>query len=156
MQIHLIAVGNRMPVWVKQGFETYARRLPKECELLLKEIVPGQRGKNNDIAKIISLESEKIRMAIPSHAHIVVLDVKGKYLSTMDLAKKLKQWLAGGENIAMIIGGPDGISDALKENADELLSLSALTFPHPIVRIIMAEQLYRAWSIIHNHPYHRE
>jgi 23S rRNA (pseudouridine1915-N3)-methyltransferase len=138
MQIHLISVGNRMPSWVKAGYEDYAKRLPRECELLLREIPPGQRGKNCDVPRIIRDEGERVNMAIPVGSHIVALDLSGKSWTTPELAQALNRWLESGKNIALLIGGPDG-----------------LTFPHPLVRIIVAEQLYRAWSILHNHPYHR-
>jgi 23S rRNA (pseudouridine1915-N3)-methyltransferase len=155
MQIHLISVGNRMPGWVKQGFDEYAKRLPRECELLLKEIMPGQRGKNCDLAKIIREEGDRMNAAIPVGSHIVALDLSGKALATPQLAIALSRWQETGKTISLVIGGPDGLADSVKAKASEFWSLSLLTFPHPLVRIIVAEQLYRAWSILHSHPYHR-
>lgn len=155
MQIHLITVGNRMPNWVETGYIEYAKRLPKECELILKEIAPGKRGKNADVARIIKEEGERISGVIAPGSHIVALEVTGKPWSTPDLATALKRWLESGKNIAMLIGGPEGLAEPVKSKANEYWSLSPLTFPHPLVRIIVAEQLYRAWSILHNHPYHR-
>ncbi len=155
MQIHLISVGNRMPSWVKTGYEDYAKRLPRECELLLSEIPPGQRGKNCDVPRVIRDEGERVNMAIPVGSHIVALDLSGKSWTTPELAQGLNRWLESGKNIALLIGGPDGLADSVKSKAGEFWSLSPLTFPHPLVRIIVAEQLYRAWSILHNHPYHR-
>ena len=155
MQIHLISVGNRMPDWVKTGYEEYAKRLPRECELLLKEIPLSQRGKNCDLTRLIKDEGERMNAAIPSGTHVVALEVMGKSWTTPELALSLKRWLESGKHIALLIGGPDGLTDLAKTRADEYWSLSALTFPHPLVRIMVAEQLYRAWSILHNHPYHR-
>jgi 23S rRNA (pseudouridine1915-N3)-methyltransferase len=155
MQIHLISVGNRMPGWVKAGYDDYAKRLPRECELLLKEIPPGQRGKNCDVAKIIREEGERINAAIPVAAHIVALDLSGKPITTPELAATLSRWQEIGKAIALLVGGPDGLADSVKSKASEFWCLSPLTFPHPLVRIIVAEQVYRAWSILHNHPYHR-
>jgi 23S rRNA (pseudouridine1915-N3)-methyltransferase len=155
MQIHLISVGNRMPGWVKSGYDEYAKRLPRECELLLKEIPPGQRGKNCDVARIIKDEGERMATSIPAGSHIVALDLSGKSWTTPELAVSLNRWMESGKHVALLIGGPDGLADSVKSRASEFWCLSALTFPHPLVRIIVAEQLYRAWSILHNHPYHR-
>jgi 23S rRNA (pseudouridine1915-N3)-methyltransferase len=155
MQINLISVGNRMPGWVQQGYDEYAKRLPRECELALKEIAPGKRSKNSDVARIVKDEGERMIVAIPQGAHIVTLDIPGKPLTTPELAQVMQRWLGDGQLIAMLIGGPEGLADSVKQLARESWSLSKLTFPHPLVRIIVAEQLYRAWSILHNHPYHR-
>lgn len=155
MQIHLISVGNRMPVWVEAGYKEYAKRLPKECELLLKEITPGQRGKNCDLVRIIEDEGERMMAAIPKDSIPVALDLAGNSWSTADLASALKNWLESGRSIALLVGGPEGLATSVKKRADEAWCLSPLTFPHPLVRIIVAEQLYRAWSILKNHPYHR-
>lgn len=144
-----------MPSWVTSGFEDYAKRLPRECELLLKEIAPGHRGKNCDVAKIVKEEGMRMNEAIPLGAHIVALEVSGKKWSTSDLSQALKRWLESGKHTVLLVGGPDGLAESSKVKADELWSLSALTFPHPLVRVILAEQLYRAWSLLHNHPYHR-
>jgi 23S rRNA (pseudouridine1915-N3)-methyltransferase len=155
MQIHLISVGNRMPGWIKTGYDGYAKRLPRECELILKEIPLAQRGKNCDVAKLIKEEGERMNAAIPVGSHIVALEVTGKSWTTPELSLALKRWLESGKHTVLLIGGPDGLADSAKVRASELWSLSPLTFPHPLVRIIVAEQLYRAWSILHNHPYHR-
>lgn len=144
-----------MPGWVKAGYDEYAKRLPRECELLLKEITPGQRNKNCDVARIIKEEGERMNAAIPLGAHIVALEVSGKSWTTPELSLAVKRWLESGKNIAVLIGGPDGLAESVASRAGECWSLSALTFPHPLVRIIVAEQLYRAWSILQNHPYHR-
>lgn len=155
MQIHLISVGNRMPGWVQQGYEDYARRLPRECQLLLKEISPGKRTKNSDVHRIVQEEGERMGAAIPAHSHLVTLDIPGKSWSTAQLAEELRRWLANGQPVALLIGGPEGLAESIKLRAHQSWSLSPLTFPHPLVRILVAEQLYRAWSLLHNHPYHR-
>jgi 23S rRNA (pseudouridine1915-N3)-methyltransferase len=155
MQIHLISVGNAMPLWVQQGFQEYAKRLPRECELVLKEIPAGKRTKNNDLSRIIKEEGEKMLAALPPRAHLVTLDIPGKAWTTAQLAEHLKSWLESGQNIALLIGGPEGLAEAVKERANQSWSLSNLTLPHPLVRVVVAEQIYRAWSILNNHPYHR-
>jgi 23S rRNA (pseudouridine1915-N3)-methyltransferase len=155
MQIHLISIGNRMPLWVQQGYQDYAKRMPRECELVLKEIAPGSRGKNSDIARIVRDEGERMLQAMPPGTHPVALDLDGKSWSTAELAEALKRWLESGRNIALLVGGPEGLSEAARRSARESWSLSRLTFPHPLVRIIVAEQIYRAWSLLHHHPYHR-
>lgn len=145
-----------MPPWIKAGYEEYSKRMPRECELLLKEIPPGNRTKNPDLAKILKEEGERMIAAIPSGSHVIALDVAGKTWTTLDLAFNLRRWLEAGKSIALLIGGPDGLAEAVKSRAGESWSLSSLTFPHPLVRVIVAEQLYRAWSIVQNHPYHRQ
>ena len=144
-----------MPGWVQQGYDEYAKRLPRECELALKEIAPGKRSKNNEIARIVKDEGERMIAAIPQGARIVTLDIPGRPWTTPELAQAMQCWLEGGQHIALLIGGPEGLADSAKQLGQESWSLSKLTFPHPLVRIIVAEQLYRAWSILHNHPYHR-
>ncbi|MFZ2725737.1 MAG: 23S rRNA (pseudouridine(1915)-N(3))-methyltransferase RlmH [Methylococcaceae bacterium] len=155
MNIHLISVGTKMPSWVEHGYEEYAKRLPRECELVLKEIPAGKRGKNSDLERITKEEGERMLAALPNNSHIVTLDVIGKAWTTPQLAEALQRWLAGGQSVSLMIGGPEGLAPSVKQAAKESWSLSALTFPHPLVRIIVAEQLYRAWTILNNHPYHR-
>lgn len=155
MQIHLISVGNNMPLWVQQGYAEYAKRLPRECELVLKEIPAGKRGKHADVARLVKEEGDKMLATLPPRAHLVSLDIPGKAWTTADLAGNLKIWLESGQNIALLIGGPEGLAEAVKERANQSWSLSNLTLPHPLVRVVVAEQIYRAWSILHNHPYHR-
>lgn len=144
-----------MPVWVVQGYEEYARRLPAECRLQLVEIAPGARTKGADLARSVRDEGERMLAAIPKDAWVVALEVGGVQGSTEKLSQQLEQWLAGGRDIALLVGGPDGLSEACRKRADQAWSLSALTLPHPLVRVILAEQLYRAWSILKKHPYHR-
>jgi 23S rRNA (pseudouridine1915-N3)-methyltransferase len=155
MQIHLLCVGNRMPEWVIAGYQEYAKRMPRECELKLREIPPGKRGKNVDIDRAIEEEGQKMQAAISAGDRVVALDLSGKEWSTPQLAQALSLWLGDGRNVSMLVGGPDGLAPSCLARADERWRLSALTFPHPLVRIILVEQLYRAWSILHNHPYHR-
>ena len=155
MQINLITVGNRMPSWVAQGYDEYAKRMPRECELMLKEVVPGKRTKNSDVVRIVRDEGERLLAAIPPGSHIVTLDIPGKPWTTPELALAMQRWLESGQNVALLVGGPEGLADSAKQLARESWSLSKLTFPHPLVRIVVAEQLYRAWSILNNHPYHR-
>jgi 23S rRNA (pseudouridine1915-N3)-methyltransferase len=155
VQIQLISIGNRMPNWVQLGYEEYAKRLPRECALVLKEIPAGKRGKNSDIARIVKDEGERMIAAIPASSHIVTLDLVGKSWTTPDLANAMQRWLSNGQSVSLLVGGPEGLVDEAKALARESWSLSKLTFPHPLVRIIVAEQLYRAWSLLNNHPYHR-
>ncbi|MCX7109061.1 MAG: 23S rRNA (pseudouridine(1915)-N(3))-methyltransferase RlmH [Proteobacteria bacterium] len=155
MQIHLLCVGNRMPAWVVAGYEEYAKRMPRECGLSLREIPPGKRGKNADIDRAIAEEGRKMLAAIPAGDRVVALDLSGGEWSTPQLAQTLSHWLADGRNVSLLVGGPDGLAPSCLALADERWRLSALTFPHSLVRIVLAEQLYRAWGILHNHPYHR-
>ncbi len=155
MKIHLIAVGERMPGWVQQGYEEYARRLPRECALQLTEIAPGRRGKNADVVRAVRGEGQRMLAAIPKAAKVIALEIGGHSWSTEQLSQQLKKWLGAGSDIALLVGGPEGLSDEARAAASQQWSLSPLTLPHPLVRVIVAEQLYRAWSILNNHPYHR-
>lgn len=155
MRIHLLAVGNRMPDWVEAGYEEYAKRLPRECSLVLREIAPGKRGRNADVPRIREEEGERLLAALGRDDHVVALEVTGKPWSTEELAADLGRWLQQGQDVALLVGGPDGLSSAVLQRAHTLRSLSRMTFPHPLVRVILAEQIYRAFSILHNHPYHR-
>ncbi len=156
MKIHLLAVGNRMPAWVTDGYEEYAKRMPRECSLQLTEIAPGKRGKNADVARILREEGEKMLAAIPKGARVVSLEVEGRQWDTPQLAKQMENWLSAGQDIALLVGGPEGLDAACRARADERWSLSKLTLPHPLVRVLLAEQVYRAWTLLKGHPYHRE
>lgn len=156
MRICLIAVGNKMPDWVSKGFNEYARRFPRDIQFELVEITPGKRGKNADIARILEKEGELSLAAVPKGAKIVTLEVNGKPWTTPDLAKQLHGWQMDGRDIALIVGGPEGLAPAIIKASEQKWSLSPLTLPHPMVRVLIAEGLYRAWSINANHPYHRE
>ena len=155
MQIHIIAVGDRMPAWVETGYREYAKRLPRECRLVLHEIPAGRRAKGADLRRIIEQEGLRQLAAIPAGARAIALDRAGKQLDTEALAEEIKRRLAGGENLALLVGGPEGLAPACLERVPERWALSKLTLAHPVVRVILAEQLYRAWSIINNLPYHR-
>jgi len=144
-----------MPAWVEQGYQEYAKRLPPECALTLHEIPAGKRGKNADIARLTRQEGERMAATIPKGAHVVALEVGGKAWGTEQLAARLDNWLGQGRDVALLVGGPEGLEPGLSASADERWSLSPLTLPHPLVRIVLAEQIYRAWSILKGHPYHR-
>ena len=155
MQIHLLAIGNRMPEWVTQGYQDYAKRLPRECELVLREIPPGKRGKNADLERIKEDEGERMLAMIQRDDHVIALEVEGKAWRTETLAAEMARWLTMGQRIILLVGGPEGLADACKTRAHQTWSLSPLTLPHPLVRILLAEQLYRAQTILSHHPYHR-
>lgn len=156
MRISLIAVGQKMPDWVSTGYHTYAKRFPSDCHLQLIEIAAGKRGKNADIARILKAEGEAMLAAVGKADRIVTLEVSGKSWSTPQLAARLAQWQMDGRDLSLLVGGPEGLAPECIAAADERWSLSALTLPHPMVRVLIAESLYRAWSVNANHPYHRE
>jgi len=155
MNIYLISVGNRMPRWVVEGYEEYAKRLPGECALRLLEIAPGHRGRHADVARTLRDEGQRMLKAIPKGCLVIALDLTGRAWSTEQLSAKLGEWMEGGRDLAMLVGGPEGLAQACLETAELRWSLSPLTLPHPLVRVFLAEQLYRAWSLLRNHPYHR-
>jgi len=144
-----------MPSWVEQGYQEYAKRMLGDCQLILDEIPAGKRSKNASTAKIVEEEGVRLLKSLPKQSHIVTLDVKGWPWSTEQLAKNMGQWMQDGKDISLLVGGPEGLSKDCQNAAHQSWSLSALTFPHPLVRVILAEQLYRAYSILKNHPYHR-
>ncbi|RKF12759.1 23S rRNA (pseudouridine(1915)-N(3))-methyltransferase RlmH [Alginatibacterium sediminis] len=156
MKIQLLAVGHKMPAWVEQGYQEYARRFPKDMPLELVEISAGKRGKNADIRRILEKEGEATLAAIPKGNRIVTLEVTGKAWTTEQLAKNMDAWKMDGRDVSLLIGGPEGLAPACIQASEQRWSLSALTLPHPMVRVIVAEGLYRAWSVTANHPYHRE
>jgi 23S rRNA (pseudouridine1915-N3)-methyltransferase len=155
MRIHLVAVGQRMPKWVNEGFAEYAQRMPPECPLQLVELPLAPRAKNTDIVAAMRKEGEAMWSATPKGANIIALEVKGASWSTEQLSRALDKWLHDGRDLALWIGGPDGIHAETSARAAGQWSLSPLTLPHPLVRVVVAEQLYRAWSVLRNHPYHR-
>ncbi|WP_461521651.1 23S rRNA (pseudouridine(1915)-N(3))-methyltransferase RlmH [Porticoccus sp.] len=155
MRLRILAVGTKMPDWVESGCNEYLKRLPPELNVDIVELPLGQRGKGADIKRAIAREGEAMLRAIGEQDHVIALDVLGKSWSTQDLAGKLQQWQLSGDNFSLLIGGPDGLAPECLARANSLWSLSALTLPHPLVRILLAEQLYRAWSINAGHPYHR-
>ncbi|MDT8452537.1 MAG: 23S rRNA (pseudouridine(1915)-N(3))-methyltransferase RlmH [Gammaproteobacteria bacterium] len=155
MHIHLVAAGHKMPAWVDLACADFLKRLPPELKLTQLLIPTIKRGKNADIQRIVRDESRLLLAAVPANSQIVALDVRGKRITTEKLSGILDNWMQQGQDIALIIGGPDGVSEELLQKAVLKISLSDLTFPHPLVRVIVVEQLYRAWSILNNHPYHR-
>ncbi|WP_416305077.1 23S rRNA (pseudouridine(1915)-N(3))-methyltransferase RlmH [Neptunicella sp. SCSIO 80796] len=156
MRIQIIAVGSKMPAWVEQGYQEYARRLNADVVLQLTEIPAGKRGKNADIARILHKEGQQTLAAIPKGNRIVTLEVTGRPWTTPMLAKNMADWLMDGRDVSLLIGGPEGLAPECIAAAEQKWSLSPLTLPHPLVRIVVAESLYRGWSLNNNHPYHRE
>ncbi len=153
----MLAVGHRMPAWVTAAFEEYAKRMPREMPLQLKELKPAQRSNAaGDTGRWLQTEAERIAAATPAGAMRVVLDEHGRSFPTRTLAEHLARWRNEGRDIAFIIGGADGLADTVKARADLLWSLSPLTLPHGLVRVVLAEQLYRAASLLAGHPYHRD
>lgn len=155
MKFHILAVGNKMPDWIRKGYTEYCQRIPKEAELLLVEIKPEKRTGGRNTGQLLQAESERIQTALPPGCHIIVLDESGKQTTTMKLAEMMDRWMGSGQDVAFIIGGADGLHQNIKQMAHEKLALSAMTLPHGLARVLLAEQLYRAFSINRNHPYHR-
>lgn len=156
MQVQIVAVGNKMPHWVVEGCAEYLRRFPSDFKVKLTEIAPLKRAKSSNLDKIKIDEGSKCLQAIDSSNKIIALEVKGKALTTAKLAEQIENWKMDGRNISLLIGGPEGLSDECRQKAELHWSLSPLTLPHPMVRVIVSEALYRAWSLTQNHPYHRE
>lgn len=144
-----------MPDWIDTGYREYAKRLPRECRLELVEIDPGHRGKGASAEVARRAEGERMLAAVPKGAQVIALDTDGRSWSTEQVAQQLAGWMAEGRDLALLLGGPEGLSRSCIARAERLWSLSPLTFPHPLVRVVLAEQLYRAWSILKGHPYHR-
>ena len=159
MKVVLAAVGTRMPAWVDAAFRDYAKRLPAACRLALREVPVAYRGtaarKGGNVAEGVRREGEGLLRAAPAGARIVALDERGAVWSTAELAQRLAAWLAEGRDTALLAGGPDGLASACLQRAELRWSLSRLTFPHALVRVIVAEQVWRAWSLLDGHPYHR-
>ncbi len=155
MQLLVAAVGQRMPGWVNEAWTGYARRMPPSLALSLREITLAKRGKNADTKRLMAVESKALYAAMPMRARVIALDVQGQAWSTEKLAINLEEWMGDGRDVGFMIGGPDGIAAEILQQADNRWSLGPLTLPHPLVRVVLAEQLYRAWTITQNHPYHR-
>ncbi len=155
MKASLIATGERAPSWVAQGFAEYQKRLSHWLPLELVEIEPGLRGKGRDPRRAIEDEGRRVLAALPKHPHVVALDVPGRQLSSEQLARRLEHWRGQGRDLAFLIGGPEGHSPEVLAVSDEAWSLGPLTLPHMLVRLVVAEQLYRAAAMLANHPYHR-
>lgn len=155
MKIRILAAGTRMPSWVNDGYAEYARRLPRECSLGLVEIALGQRGKSQQAEKAMAEEGKRMLAALPKDTRVIAMDVQGKSWSTRQLVTQMQDWMQSGRNTSLLIGGPDGLDPSCLQRASQRWSLSALTLPHPLVRVVLAEQLYRAWTVVAGHPYHR-
>ena len=160
MKLHILAIGHKPPAWVAAGFEDYVRRMPREARIDLTEIKPAPRSRQAQsaasISQILGVEKTRLLAAIPPGCVRIALDERGKQLTTADLARRLAAWMQGGRDVTFMIGSADGLDQELKAGADFQLALSAMTLPHAMVRVLLAEQLYRAMSMIQNHPYHRE
>ncbi len=144
-----------MPAWIEAGFQEYAKRMPPECRLVLKEIKPIERSSGKNAETVMAQERTRIEAALPKGGRVVALDEHGVHMTTVQLSQQLSTWQQQGGDVSFVIGGADGLDAEFKKNADMLLRLSNMTLPHGMVRVILAEQLYRAWSILRNHPYHR-
>lgn len=155
MKFTLIAVGKSVPPWINAGYQDYAKRLPADYGLHLIEINSPFRGRNANIPQIQEKEAQQIISAIPPHNHVIALDCDGQCWDTPALAKQMQTWHDDSQDVALLIGGPDGLAPSIRAHTHRRWSLSALTLPHPLVRVVVAEQLYRGWSILARHPYHR-
>jgi 23S rRNA (pseudouridine1915-N3)-methyltransferase len=155
MKFLIFAVGNKMPKWVEAGFDEYARRMPHEATIELMEIKPEKRGEGKKIEQLLVAEAARILAALPAKCRIVAMDERGRQWTTAKLADSITGWMRNGGDTAFLVGGADGLDANIKNSADEVLALSAMTLPHGLARILLAEQLYRAVSLINRHPYHR-
>ncbi|NYT37130.1 23S rRNA (pseudouridine(1915)-N(3))-methyltransferase RlmH [Allopusillimonas soli] len=155
MKLIVVAVGIRMPAWVEAAWKDYARRLPHDCMLELREVKPEPRTSGKTAPQMMQAEARRIESAVPANALRIALDEHGRDVDTMTLARELERWRGGGQDVAFLVGGPDGLDSGLKQACQSRLRLSSLTLPHPMVRVLLAEQLYRAWAIMTGHPYHR-
>ena len=155
MKLRVVAVGQRVPDWAEQAWDDYAKRFPPELRVELRAVKTEPRG-SRTVESLMAAERARIEAAIPRGSRIVVLDERGDTLGTRALAGRLRQWQLGGDDVALVIGGPDGLDPGLRATAHERIRLSDLTLPHALVRVLLVEQLYRAWSVNANHPYHRE
>jgi len=156
VKLMIVAVGTRMPGWVEQGYAEFARRMPREMPMELIEVKAEPRTTGKPLAALLAAEAARLDSALPTRCRRVVLDEKGSDITTQGLAQRLEKWLGGGEDVALLIGGPDGLDASIKRQAADTLRLSSLTLPHALVRVLLAEALYRAASLLRGHPYHRE
>lgn len=156
MKLLIVAVGNRMPGWVDEAYTEYAKRMPRELPLALIAVKAEPRTSGKPVEALMAAEAERLRTALPPRCRRVVLDERGSDLSTRALAGRLAAWSQEGDDVAFLVGGPDGLDATLKSEAQERLRLSSLTLPHGLVRVMLAEALYRASSLLKGHPYHRE
>jgi 23S rRNA (pseudouridine1915-N3)-methyltransferase len=156
MKLLLVAVGQRQPAWADAAFDDFVKRFPAECRLELKAVKAEPRSSGKTAAALMAAEAERIDAALPKGVRCVVLDERGERRTTAQLAERLRFWLGDGRDVALVIGGPDGLDARLKASAEETLRISDLTLPHALARVLLAEALYRAWSVTAGHPYHRE
>jgi 23S rRNA (pseudouridine1915-N3)-methyltransferase len=156
MKLLLVAVGHKMPGWITQGYNEYAKRMPREAKVELIEIKAEPRTTGKTAEQMMQAEAQRILGALPDDSLRIALDERGATPTTKQLAAQMQGWMHGGQDVAFIIGGADGLHDSVKQTAQQLMALSACTLPHALVRVLLAEQLYRAYSLLHNHPYHRE
>jgi len=156
MRVTILSVGHKMPAWIQDGFNEYARRMPPEIRLELVELKPEERGAGRSVERARQAEGERVLAALAPGATLLALDERGKAVSTQGLSVMLIDWMRDGSHPVFAIGGADGHAEAVRARADKILSLSSLTLPHGLVRVLLAEQIYRAWSILARHPYHRE
>jgi 23S rRNA (pseudouridine1915-N3)-methyltransferase len=156
LKLIIAAVGTRMPAWVESGFDEYAKRFPRDCPLELLEVRAEPRTTGKTPAVMMEHEATRLRQAVPPRSRLVVLDERGEDMTSRRLAERLQKWQAAGDDVAFVIGGPDGLAPVFKQSAHETMRLSSLTLPHAMVRVMLAEALYRAWSLLNNHPYHRD
>lgn len=156
MKLIIAAVGHKMPDWITAGFNEYAKRMPREAKIELLEIKPEPRSTGKSVPQIMAAEAQRILTALPPNALHIALDERGANWTTRQLDDRMQHWMGEGRDVAFIIGGADGLHESVKTGAQQLLALSAMTLPHGMARVLLAEQLYRAHSLLHNHPYHRE
>ncbi|MBK9161653.1 MAG: 23S rRNA (pseudouridine(1915)-N(3))-methyltransferase RlmH [Nitrosomonadales bacterium] len=156
MKLLIVSVGHKMPDWITAGFNEYAKRMPREAKIELVEIKPEPRTTGKTTAQIMETEAQRILAALPQNCLRIALDEHGAQPTTRALAAQMQEWMREGRDVAFIIGGADGLHESVRQAAQRIMALSALTLPHAMVRVLLAEQLYRAYSLLHNHPYHRE
>jgi 23S rRNA (pseudouridine1915-N3)-methyltransferase len=156
MKLIIVSVGHKMPDWITVGFNEYTKRMPREAQISLLEIKPEPRNSGKTTLQIMEAEAQRILAALPQSCWRIALDERGTAPTTRQLAAQMQDWMREGRDVAFIIGGADGLHESVKQATQQLLALSALTLPHAMVRVLLAEQLYRAYSLMHNHPYHRE
>lgn len=156
MKLLIVSVGHKMPDWITEGFNEYAKRMPREAKIELIEIKPESRSTGKTTAQIMEAEAQRILAALPQNCLRIALDERGMQPTTRQLAAQMQGWMREGRDVAFIVGGADGLHESVKQAAQQQMALSSLTLPHAFVRVLLAEQLYRAHSLLHNHPYHRE
>lgn len=156
MKLLIVSVGHKMPAWITEGFNEYTKRMPREVQIVLQEVKPEPRTTGKTTLQIMEAEAQRIAAALPQNCLRIAMDERGRQVTTKQLSAQMQEWMREGQDVAFIVGGADGLHDSIKLSAQQLLALSALTLPHAFVRVLLAEQLYRAHSLMHNHPYHRD